>query len=210
MVRLTLIAVGFVVATAGVIALARASTARWERDKRAPIAARSDASARGTPRAGHSGRLTGPETRRRVATLRSKASRFPPVALVARMLPKALHAGTSSARHIGRWLHVLRSLPPGGELRGSRPAEGGSTALPDDADRSVTADPVLPGGPRAGDTTRGNGGGRARRRVLRRRMRLPRPGALAFLHRHGGTPDRPTLPAEEPEGEGARRKPLHH
>jgi hypothetical protein len=94
MVPLTLIVVGFLVATAVVMALARGSTARWEQDRRAAVAARADESARRTSSAGSTRRTQG-AVRRGVAALRGRVSRLAPVRAVVRLVPTDVRDRTS-------------------------------------------------------------------------------------------------------------------
>ena len=196
MLELTLIAVGFLAATAVVIALARGTTARWERDKRAAAAVRADAPARRTSPAGSS-RIPGELTRRGVEALRSRASRLSPVVIRARLLPKGGEQGTSRVRPIRRLGGVRRSSLFGGKLPGGRWTTGRSPAPPVD---DVRADPALPptAPPTATGARRNGVAGASGRKLLRRT--LPRPGqprhALAFLHRHADPQDA-RVPHEE-------------
>ena len=91
MVSLTLVAVGFLVATAVVMALARGSTARWERDRRA-ARERGDAPARPATSAGSA-----------LAGLRGHVSRFPAVKVLTRFLAKRRTEGTARVRPM-HWL----------------------------------------------------------------------------------------------------------
>jgi hypothetical protein len=206
---LTLIGVGFLVVTATVVVLARASTAQWEQDKRAHVAARHDGSAPRKPLAGSARRLSGARIRTRVAALRSTASRFPPVAFLARSLPEALHAGASRARHIRRSVHAVRFPLRQADLPRFGSAEGRSPALPDDGDGMVPADAVSSGGVPSAAVPRSDGVPRARRPGFRRTVHLPRRGARAFLHRHEDTQGPRTLPAEESDGGDAHRRSQH-
>jgi hypothetical protein len=184
MVSLTLIGVGLLVATAVVIALARGSTARWERDKRAPVAVRADLSARRTSSAGSASSIPGTKTRRGIAALRSQASRFPPVKILAQLLPKGMKQGTSSrVRPIRRLVGVLRSSLFGGKLRGRRWTTSRSPALPVDGDGADVA--LDPEPSRAATDSRSDGvASAARRKLLRRTVPRARRRALVFLHRH--------------------------
>jgi hypothetical protein len=103
MVSLTLIAVGFLAATAAVIALARGSTARWPQDKGASVAVRADVSARRTSSAGSDSRIPSAMARRRVAALRSQASRFPPVKVLAGLRPKGMKQGGRAYGRSDNW-----------------------------------------------------------------------------------------------------------
>jgi hypothetical protein len=184
----TLIAVGFLVATAGVMALARGSTARWERDKRASVAARAEGSVRRTSPAGSAFRRPGALTRRGAAALRSQASRLPPVRVVAGLLPKAAKQGSSRVRPIRRLVGDLRSWLSGGKVRGERWTKLRSAAGPVDGDAADTAlakepTPVATG-------SRGDAVARAaRRKVWQRTVRRAPRRALAFLHRHEDSRD---------------------
>jgi hypothetical protein len=201
MVSLTLTAVGFLVATAVVIALARGSTSRWERDKRASVAARADIASRRTPSAGSAARISGAMARRGVDALRSQASRFPPVKVLAQLLPNGTKEGTSRARPIRRLVTDLRASLFGGELRGGRWRKSGSAALPADGDGTDMALTPEPSG--GAPDIRSDGAARAgRQKALRRNVRRAPRRALAFLHLdespgdaripHEGSDDSPT------------------
>jgi hypothetical protein len=188
MVSLTFIVVGFLVATVLVMALARGSTARWERDKRASIAARDDVSTRRTSSAGSAFRIPGALTRKGVAALRSQASRFPPVKVLARLLPDGREQGTSRVRPFRRQVVVLRSFLLGRKLRGGWWRESRSRALPVDREERDVALAREPS--RAATDIRSDEASRSAGRQLWRRTvpRAPR-RALAFLHRHEDVPD---------------------
>lgn len=190
---LTLITVGFLLATAAVMALARASTARWERDKRASVAVGADAPARGRS-AGASAlgrRLAIP--RAGLAALRHHIARVLPGTVLARVLPTGEQ---QRVRPIRRLVGALRSSLPGGELwRGWR-TRSRSPARPVDGNRAAMAPAPEPS--RAATEGRAHGVVMAagqqlfRRAVPRRRRR-----ALAFLHR-----DRQARDPQVPHGEG--------
>ena len=188
MISLTLIAVGFLVATAVVMALARGSTARWERDKRAAVAVRAHESPRRTSAAGSALGIPSARTRRGVAALRSQVSRFPPVKVLARLVPGGMKQGTLRVRPIRRLTGVLSSLLLGGKLRGGRWTKSSSPALPVDGDGADMA--IAPKPSRVVIDIRGVGvAGAARRKLLRRTVPRGRRRALAFLHRHEVAPD---------------------
>ena len=108
---LTLTVVGFLLATALVILLARTSTARWERASRAPVAAHPDGVGARMTRAG----LSSPPAvvRRVVAAIRGSVSLPGPVRVAARTV------GTMADR-----VPLVRSLPPlMGRLRASLAGE---------------------------------------------------------------------------------------
>jgi hypothetical protein len=119
MLTLTLIAVGFLVAVALVIALARGSTARWERVKRASVAVRADVPARPTSSAGSAVRVRSSMLRRGVAVLLGEAAR----------LPRAIWRGMGRPRPIRR-LGALRSSLFGPKLRTARWRKSRSPDLP--------------------------------------------------------------------------------
>ena len=114
MASLTLIAVGFLVALAVVIALARGSTARWERAKRASVARRVDV----PPRAASDGSAVlprSPVVRRGLAVLSGRASRL---ARIIRQRPW----GHRQIRRLGAF------SPFGNELRTTRWRKGRPSA----------------------------------------------------------------------------------
>jgi hypothetical protein len=199
-VSLTLIVVGFVVATALAIVLARRSTARWERDKRAAVAARAAGSARRPPPSA-------------VAALRSRISRFPPVPVLTRLVGAGWDQGT---RRVRRPARVLRSSLIGltaraGRWRSSRSAsapvdgDGADTPLAEDA--SGAADGVGGDGV-GGNGVGGSGGGDTGvggRRLFRRTGRRVSRRALAFLHRQGSPEDAPVPHGDRAESPPAGR-----
>jgi hypothetical protein len=144
--RLTLIAVGFLLATAVVIALARASTARWEHDKRASAKVRADISTRRAPSAGSAFRMPREMTRRGVAALRNQSSRFPPRKLLAQLLPTDMKQATSRVRPLRRLEGVFRPLS-GGTFRGGRWTKSRPPVQPVEGDMDGAAGETLPGPP---------------------------------------------------------------
>lgn len=195
MVSLTLITVGFLVATGLVVALARESTARWERAKRAAVAVRAAVPARQSSPAGSALRTAGAMVRRRVAALRSQASRFPPVTAVGRFLPKGLKRETPGRGPIRRLLGDLRPSRFGGILRRGRWTKGSSPARPVDGEEA----PRTATDGRSRGVAGAAGQGRLRRTVPRAHRR-----ALAFLHRHEGPQDART-PHESSDGSPTAR-----
>lgn len=188
MATLTLIAVGFLVATALVIALARASTARWEQDKRALAAVRADISARRTSSASSAFRIPRELTTRGVAALRNQTSRFPPWKVLAQLLPTDTKRATSRVRPLRRLVGVLRPLS-GGKFRGGRWTKSRSPVLPVEGDGDLGgAEGEMPLGPKpsgAATDIRSNGFARtADPKLLRSAVPRARRRALAFLHRH--------------------------
>lgn len=182
MVSLTLVTVGFLLAMAGVMALARHSTARWERDKRASVAGRADETTRRTSAAGSAlGRVTA-QTRAGLAALRDQASRIPRVTVPARLLPTGTKHAIARGRPVRRLAGVLRSSRVGGILRRGPWAKSPSPALPVDGDG---ADTTLDANPsRAATVVRGNGVAKeGRRQLFRRTVPRGRRRGLPFLHR---------------------------
>jgi hypothetical protein len=184
MTTLTLIAVGFLVATALLIALARTSTARWEQDKRASAAVRAGVSARRTTSsAGSAFRTPRAMARRGVAALRRQTSRFPPWKVLARLLPTAMKQVRSRVRPIRRLVGVLRSPLFGGKFRGGRWTKSRSPAQRVDGDGGEMALGPNPSGAATG--IRSNGVARTGDpKLLRSTVPRARRRALAFLHRH--------------------------
>jgi hypothetical protein len=175
MVSLTLIAVGLLVATAGVVALARGSTARWEQDRRAKAAARADVCAGETSEAGFAVRKPSAMTRRVVAALRSRTSRLAPGKALVQLMPTGLRQVTSPVRPLRRLVGALPSSLFGGKLPRGRWTKRRSPALPVDEDGADTA-LTAPPSPAATDLRRDGVPGATRR-------------ALGFLHRRADRRD---------------------
>lgn len=187
-----LIAVGFLAATAAVIVLARGSTARWERDRRARVAVRADdrprrtsssatwmgsAAARRAVDAMRRHAVGLASSRMRVRLRRSGRVKGPPARPVRGLV------GVRPSALVGRILRRGRrttSLPaaPGADGEAPAPAEAGARVP---HERRVHG---LPG------------------RALLRRVPRVRRRALALLHRHG-TPDE--APQEKSEDRPAAR-----
>ena len=198
MLSLTLITIGFLLATAVVMALARASTARWERDKRAAVAVRADGSARRTPADGSA--PGGPLARIRagLAALRDGVARRLPVAVLGRLVPTGVRRRTSRLRR--RMLRLLPSALSGGRLRRGRRTESRSPGPPVEGDGDGVDTTRAPGPPRAATGVRADGvATTAGLRLLRRAVPRGRRRALAFLHRHGKGRDR-HLPQDDRDG----------
>jgi hypothetical protein len=202
MLSLTLIAVGFVVTTAVVIALARGSTARWEEHKRSSVAVRTGGPARRASPAGAALTMPGALTRRGLAALRGRASRFPPVRVLTRVLPELREQGTSRVLPLRRLAGVVRSSPFGSRLGGAWRRKTASTpsSADDEANTSLAGESSA-----TEDGVLGDGGaGAARDRVLRRPLaRAPR-RALALLHRHGPVKSAPVRHEGRDESPTAR------
>jgi hypothetical protein len=172
MVSLTLIVVGFLAVTGGVVALARASTARWERDRRAPVAARADVPGPPPSRAGIALRMAGAVTRR-VAAVRSRVLRLPRVRAIVEVWP-ARTARTRPVRRLGR---VLRSSLRGAKIRFGRSAERRSAAPRVDG---AGAEPA----PELSSAVTDHPASTAGRQLVRRTWLGASRRAPAFLHRH--------------------------
>lgn len=184
-----LIVVGFLAATAAVIALARGSTARWERDRRAPVAVRAHDPARRVPSAGT--RLRGAAARQAVDALRRHAAGLAPSRLRGRLRPTGTRPGPP-ARPIRRLVGVRPAALIGRVLRRAR-RRTSPPAVPPVVDELP---PPAPAGSRAAAGRRGSGvPGRA---LLRRTTPRVRRRALALLHRHG-QPGGAPVPQEESE-----------
>lgn len=179
---LTLIAVGFVLATALVIALARSSTARWERDRRAAVAARAADSTPRTPADGAVLGRPGAMARAGLTALRDRASRFRAVRALAPLLSRGRERGIARLRSMRRLRGVLRSSLRRDGVRPGRRTTGRSPGPSVDGDQ---VDGALPSAPSEAVTdVGGTGVGKAAGRRLPRRIVLRgRRRALAFLHR---------------------------
>lgn len=203
MVSLTLITVAFLLATAAVTALARARTARWERDKRVSVAVGADESTRRTSATGSASGRVSAATRAGLAALRDRISRLPPVTVLARLLPKRRQQGTTRVQPTRRLVGVLRSSLSGRRFRRGGWTKSRSPALPFDSDGADTA--LAPEPSRAGPGIRAGGAGKAaRRRLLRGTIPRGRRRAQAFLHRHEGTQDAHTSREDRDESPTAR------
>lgn len=201
MVSLTLVTVGFLLAMAGVMALARHSTARWERDKRASVAARADETTRRAPAAGSALEKVTAQTRAGLAALRDRASRIPGVTAPARLLPTGTKHAIARVRPVRRLTGVLRLSRLGRHFRRGPWTKSLSPALPVDGDGADTTPDANPS--RAATVIRGDGVAKeGRRQLFRRNVPRRRRRGLTFLHRadkaHGAsTPhgDRDESPA---------------
>ena len=203
MVSLTLIMVGFLLATAAVMALARASTARWERDKRAAVAVRADGSTRRTSAAGSASGRVSAATRAGLASVRDHISRLPPVTVLAQLLRKRRQQGTTRVQPTRRLVGVLRSSLSGQRFRRGGWTKSRAPALPfhsDGADAALAPEPS-----RAAPGIRAGGAAKAaRRQLLRGTVPRGRRRALAFLHRHEETQDAHTPREDRDESPTAR------
>jgi hypothetical protein len=172
----TLTAAGFVLVTAMVIALARSSTARWEREKRSPVAPVPDAVPPRRPLAVPAAWIPGAVARRIAGATGGSTSRVPPRAVARRIL--------SRMHQMGRALGRLPSSLPAAVGRW-RPSPGRS-ATPSLSEG--TPDPAVPPAPRRSRGPRALRGhhlhGGAGRRLLARTSRLPHPHLRERFHRH--------------------------
>jgi hypothetical protein len=202
-VRVTLIVLGFLVVTGVVIALARTSTARWERDKRAAVVARPGVTAPRTTPAGSAARVAGAMVGTMAAAVHTRASRFAPVKAVAGMLPRVRQRVVLRVQPIPRVVRILWSSLVGSGLRKARSTMPGSPAVP--VDDSQETDEALPPDPRPSRGARAVGGDDAAGRTMFHRPgRLPRRRALRFLHRQERTEDPRVLHGDRDESPTAR------
>ncbi|SNR24160.1 hypothetical protein [Blastococcus mobilis] len=197
---LTLTAVGFVAVTALVIALARTSTARWEREKRLARAPRRPATPPRTPLAGMAARLSGVMARRVVAVLRNPASLRAPLRGAAGALATAPKQVASHVPSAPRWWGNARSLV-GERVRRATRATGRTASSPVGDDGAETPDPLAPErSPGARAVRRAGMATAAGPRFFRRIPRHPRRPALGFLHRHHRTGNERVLHGDSEEG----------
>ena len=178
MVSVTLIVVGFLLVTALVMAVARGSTARWERDKRAAVAARAEDAARRPAPTGPALRMPGGVSRA-VAALRRGVSRFRPGKALGLLRPEGGEEGTARGGPIRRRVGALRWSLSGRRLRSARWTTSRAPAARIDGEPAETA--AAPDPSRAVAGARNDGvdtGTLLRRAVPRARRRAP-----AFLHR---------------------------
>jgi hypothetical protein len=201
-VSLTLTVVGFVAAMALVIALARTSTARWEREKRLARVPRRPAVGPRTPLAALAARLSGAMVRRAVAVLRHPASLRAPLRDAADALATAPKQVASHVPSVPRWWGNARSLVGGGFRKAAR---GTSRIVSPARDDGADApDPVTPRRSRGARAVRRAGMARAAGpRFFRRIPRRPRRRALGFLHRHHRTKSQRVLQGDSDEGSAA-------
>jgi hypothetical protein len=202
-VSLTLTVVGFVVVTALVIVLARSSTARWEKTRRAARAPRRDVpAARTTPDA--DARRSARPVRKALAALGGLGS--------LRELPKVAAAGlvtvprlvASRVRPFRRSSGGLRAWLHGRVRRNGRSTTSSSPASPVDDDAAETSAPLIPKRSRGARALRRAAGADAARRRVGRAPRLPRRGAYRFLHRHDRIDEPHVLGADTDESPTAR------
>lgn len=199
---LTLTVVGFFVATAVVIALARTSTARWEKARRAARVPRPPVRARRRTSAGGAARGPGTVVRKVVAMIRGPASLRASLK-VAGSLATAPKQVVSRGRPFPRLFGILRSSLTRRALR-TAGANNGSPASPvhDVADSAL---PLVPRRSRgARPMRRDNVPGTVSRRLFRRKARLPRRRARGFLHRHDRAEDQHVLHGDSDESPTAR------
>ncbi len=178
MVSVTLIVVGFLLVTAVVMAVARESTARWERDRRAAVAARAEDAARRTVPTGPALRMPGAVTRT-VAALRSRVARFRPGKALGLRRPEGGEQGPARGGPIRRRVGALRSSLSGGRLRRGRSTTSRPPAARVDGGPAGTAPAPEPSRAATGARSDGVDTGKLSRRAVPRARRR----ALAFLHR---------------------------
>jgi hypothetical protein len=201
-VSLTLTAVGFVAGMALVIALARASTARWEREKRLARVPRRPAIDPRTPPAAFAARLSGAMVRRAVAVMRHPAALRAPLRDAADALATAPRQVASHVPSVPRWWGNARSLVGGGFRKATR--RRSRTAAPARDDGADAPDPLAPRrSPGARAVRRAGMAGAAGPRFFRRIPRPPRRRALRFLHRHHRTESQRVLHGDSDEGPAA-------
>jgi hypothetical protein len=194
---MTLTVAGFLVATALVIALARTSTARWERASRAAVAARRDDVGARTTRAGfpspravvrrvadairaHAS-LSGPGTVA-ASTLGTMAKRVAPVRALLRLFGR-LRGSLSGERR--RRVRRARELPITELGNDDAPADASPLVRSRRRGARAVRRRTLPGAvPRVG------------RRLLGRTARRPHGRLRDLLHRRGGTEEAYVLHAE--------------
>jgi hypothetical protein len=198
---LTLTVLGFLLATALVIVLARTSTSRWERAGRASVAAhREDVGVRAT----RPGVPSLPATvRRAVAAIRDSAS-----------LPSRVRAAARTVGTMADRVPVVRSLPPLlGRLRASladerrrRTMRGRSRprTAPDQDGASSGVPPSDRGRYRGARAVRSRRAAGAGSRLVARTARGPHGRLRDLLHRHGRTEAADLLRPEGDESATAR------
>jgi len=204
-VTLMLIAAGFLLATIVVIALARTSTAHWEREKRAPVAPRRGVIAAVTSDAEEPAPLPRAVLRRVVAATREHDSLAAPVTAAAGILTTAGKQVASHVRPVSRVPGVLRSWLSGAAVGGAESVTDRPTtaAVPDDTTiRPVVIDPdqsplALVGRSDATPGTAGHG-------LFRRTSRRPHRRLRGLLQRHDHSEEPPVLPADSDDSAATR------
>ena len=174
---LTVTVVGFLMATALVIALARGSTVRWERAKRAARAPLREAAAPPAPPTRAGAQLRGAVVRTGAAVLRIAAPGGRPMRAVIGVVGRARKQVLSRVRPLPQALVAVRSVVHGVRRCSTRWTQTGAPDLPVD-ERVVGeggADAVL--GPEPELTP-------AAPPVPQRSERLYRRRALRLIHRH--------------------------
>src|SRR4051794_31088924 len=201
-VSLTLAAVGFVAGIALVIALARASTARWEREKRLARAPRRRAADPRPRLAAFAARLSRAMARRAVAAVRHPASLRAPLRDAADALATAPRQVASHASSVPRWWGNARSLVGEGLRKVTRGTSRATSPARDDG--ADAPDPLTPRrSPGARAVRRARKAGTAGPRFFRRIPRRPRRPALGFLHRHHRIESQRVLHGDSDEGPAA-------
>ena len=198
MLTLTLIVIGFLAATALVIVLARSSTARWEREKRAPVAPRYDHVRAGPGPSAGAARRAREAVRTMVTVVRDHGTVPVAVRAVAGRLVTTVREVGSRVRSSGvRPTSLLR-----GWLRRVRAVRGGPAGpLPVDTAEGTSGAPVprLPLPRRSG----GRRAGAAGRRSFRRTSRRPHRRLREFFHRHDAVEDPQVRPVDSDQGPAA-------
>ena len=170
---LTLIAAGFVLVTASVIALARSSTARWEQTRRAARAPRRRDDVPSPPAPGLAG-LPRRIARRVVAAARGARSAVTPLERVAGHLVRVPEQLVSRLRSVPRSVGGFRSSRPWSRLGRGRSSEPGPRDRPGQDDATDRAEPVVLKRFRSARSLRPRDAGPLRRALLRRTPSLPR------------------------------------
>ncbi len=200
MLTLTLIVVGFLVATGLVVALARGSTARWEQSRRSPVAARPAVPTSRTSPVRSAVRTVRAMTRRGVSLLRKRFPPLPRGRALHRRAPKDLELDKPRGRPIRRLVGTLRSWRSGGRREVGRTGVRAPASLVDGHEAGMD---LAPDPPAAATDIRRSGATGATRRALLRRTTVGAPRrVLALLHRkddsrdvrpvRGGGDERPT------------------
>jgi hypothetical protein len=184
---LTLIALAFVMTTALVMALARASTARWEREKRSARAPRRPAVAPRTPRTASALRFPVMIVRRAVAGLRGPASLRAPLKAVVDTVATTPKQVVSHVRPLPQLVGNVQSLIGQGLRKAGWRKSRTAAALADDDGTDVPVPLVRKRSPGAREIRRDAMARVPGRRFFRRIPRRPHRRTFGFLQRHDRT-----------------------
>jgi hypothetical protein len=186
--ELIVIAAGFVVVSACVIALARSSTARWERERRAARAPRRVAIAPITPATGAAARLRRALARTAATAGRAAAPIRIPIEAAGRILVASRQQVARRVRPVPQMWDALRDA-----VQGDRPDPDLSRTRADDPSidgrQASGTVPRLPEPSREAPARRGRGAGHTAHHFSRAFPRLTHRLRTRLVHRHDQSRD---------------------